>query len=129
MKKLVSISLSLLLVGILSACGGGDQAQEPAPAEQPAAEQPAAEQPAGEQPAEGGTVDAAAAEEKFKTSCASCHGADLSGGAGPNLQQVGAKYTKDQIAGIINNGQGAMPPGMLKGEDAEIVAAWLAEKK
>lgn len=129
MKKLASIGLSLLLVGILSACGGGEKAQEPAPAaDNKQAEQPAAEQPA-QQPAAGGTVDAAAAEEKFKSTCAACHGADLSGGAGPNLQQVGSKYSKDDIVGIITNGKGAMPPGMLKGEDAEVVAAWLAEKK
>ncbi len=120
MKKLTSIALSLLLVGILSACGGGEKAQEPAPA---------ADNQQAEQPAAGGTVDAAAAEEKFKSSCASCHGVDLSGGAGPSLQQVGSKLSKDDIAGIITNGKGAMPPGMLKGEDAEVVAAWLAEKK
>lgn len=125
MKKLASIAISLLLVGILSACGGGEKAQEPAPA----TDNKQAEQPAAEQPSAGGTVDAAAAEEKFKSSCASCHGVDLSGGAGPGLQQVGSKLSKDEIAGIITNGKGAMPPGMLKGEDAEIVAAWLAEKK
>lgn len=126
MKKLVSLALSLALVGILSACGGGEKAADPAPAP---AEQPAAEQPAAEQPVAEGTVDTAAAEEKFKQSCAACHGVDLAGGAGPSLQQVGSKYSKDQIAGIIANGQGAMPPGLLKGDDAEVVAAWLAEHK
>jgi len=139
MKKLVTLALSFALVGILSACGGGNNAQEPAPApEQPAAEQPAeqpaeepaAEEPAAEEPAAEGTVDAVAAEEKYQaSSCVACHGADLSGASGPNLQKVGSKYSKDQIAGIIKNGQGTMPGGMLQGEDADLVAAWLAEKK
>ena len=129
MKKFVTFALSFALVGILSACGGGDNTQ-PAPApEQPAAEQPAAEEPAAEEPSAGGTVDVAAAEEKYKTSCLACHGVDLSGGAGPSLKQVGSKYSQEQIAGIIINGQGTMPPGMLKGDDAELVAAWLAEQK
>ncbi|MEW9669597.1 cytochrome c [Ammoniphilus sp. 3BR4] len=134
MKRLVSMAMGLVLIGALTACGGGGDQAAPAPAEKPAeqpAEQPAekpAEQPA-EKPAEGGTVDAAAAEEKFNQGCAACHGNDLSGGAGPNLQQVGGRLSQEEILGIINNGKGGMPPKMLQGADAELVAAWLAEHK
>lgn len=126
MKRLVSMAMGLVLIGALTACGGGGDQAAPAPAEKPA-EQPA-EQPA-EKTAEGGTVDAAAAEEKFNQGCAACHGNDLSGGAGPNLQQVGGRLSQEEILGIINNGKGGMPPKMLQGADAELVAAWLAEHK
>ncbi|ASS98212.1 MULTISPECIES: cytochrome c551 [Geobacillus] len=77
----------------------------------------------------GGGDTAAAAEQIFKQNCASCHGQDLSGGVGPNLQKVGSKYSKDQIKEIIANGRGAMPAGIIKGEDADKVAEWLASKK
>ncbi|RXT13765.1 cytochrome c [Ammoniphilus sp. CFH 90114] len=123
MKRIVSIALSTTLIAALAACGGGggDQAA-PAPAPAPAEQQ----QPAA---GGGGTVDATAAEAKYNQGCAACHGADLSGGAGPALKQVGAKLSEEQILGIINNGQGGMPPKMLQGADAELVAAWLAEHK
>ncbi|TGV30107.1 cytochrome c, partial [Mesorhizobium sp. M00.F.Ca.ET.186.01.1.1] len=37
--------------------------------------------------------------------------------------------TKDQILEVLNKGKGAMPPGLVKGTDAENIAAWLADKK
>ncbi|ASS87089.1 cytochrome c551 [Geobacillus stearothermophilus] len=77
----------------------------------------------------GGGDTAASAEQIFKQNCASCHGQDLSGGVGPNLQKVGSKYSKEQIKEIIANGRGAMPAGIIKGEDADKVAEWLASKK
>ncbi len=77
----------------------------------------------------GGGDTAASAEQIYKQNCASCHGQDLSGGVGPNLQKVGSKYSKDQIKDIIANGRGAMPAGIIKGEDADKVAEWLAAKK
>jgi len=77
----------------------------------------------------GGGDTAAAAEQIFQQNCASCHGQDLSGGVGPNLQKVGSKYSADEIKDIIANGRGAMPGGIIKGEDADKVAEWLAAKK
>ncbi|AGE23666.1 cytochrome c-551 [Geobacillus sp. GHH01] len=77
----------------------------------------------------GGGDTAASAEQIFKQNCASCHGQDLSGGVGPNLQKVGSKYSKDEIKNIIANGRGTMPAGIIKGEDADKVAEWLAAKK
>ncbi|WP_252393400.1 cytochrome c [Hydrogenibacillus sp. N12] len=53
----------------------------------------------------------------------------MSGGAGPDLRQVGARLSEDEILSIIENGKGTMPGGLLKGDDAKAVAAWLAEKK
>lgn len=108
------------IVLALSACGGGEKAQEPAKDQAPANEQQA--------PAQG---DAAAAngEQLFKNTCSGCHGVDLSGGAGPSLKGIGSKLSKDDILGIINNGKGGMPAGLASGADAEAIATWLSEQK
>ncbi|WP_044736834.1 cytochrome c551 [Geobacillus kaustophilus] len=108
--KLAAMFLGVSLA--LAACGGGGDN--------------AGEKNGG---SNGGGDTAAAAEQIFKQNCASCHGQDLSGGVGPNLQKVGSKYSKDEIKNIIANGRGAMPAGIIKGEDADKVAEWLASKK
>jgi cytochrome c551 len=121
MNRWVVRLIATVLLLFVTACGGGDNAQEADPA-------PAAPAPEGNQQQEG-TADAAAGEKLYKQSCAGCHGVDLSGTAGPALTQVGAKYSQEEILQIIEQGQGAMPPGLLKGEDAEAVATWLAGMK
>ena len=69
-------------------------------------------------------------EEKiYANNCASCHGNALEGYAGPKLEDIGSRLSTDEIMNIINNGAKGMPAGIIKGEDAEKVAAWLAEKK
>ena len=100
-KKLLALLMGTSLV--LAACGG-DDAKETA----------------------GGGADA---EKLFNQKCSSCHGTDLKGGVGPNLTAIGAKLGKADIEKVIANGQGGMPPGLLKGEDASTVASWLSEKK
>lgn len=71
----------------------------------------------------------ASPEELFQAKCASCHGGNLEGGVGPNLTQVGSRYSAEEIQEIIVNGKGAMPAGLYTGEQAQILAEWLAEKK
>lgn len=68
-------------------------------------------------------------EKIYANNCASCHGNALEGYAGPKLEDIGNSMSKDEILDIINNGAKGMPAGIIKGEDAEKVAAWLAEKK
>lgn len=84
---------------------------------------------AGEQVDEGAV--ATDAEAIFQKTCASCHGSDLSGGLGPDLQQVGSKYSEDEIKEIIAKGfpDSGMPPGLAQGAEAEALAKWLGEKK
>ncbi|MDN4526756.1 c-type cytochrome [Fictibacillus fluitans] len=77
----------------------------------------------------GGSVDSAAAEKSFKQNCASCHGNNLEGGTGPALKQIGKEHSKDEIMKQIKNGGGGMPAGLINGDEAENVAAWLASKK
>ncbi|UUZ90906.1 cytochrome c [Paenibacillus sp. P25] len=68
----------------------------------------------------------------YKQTCISCHGGNLEGRVGPatNLQKVGTKLSKEQIAKQIANGGGGMPAfgTKLKPEEVEALAAWLAEK-
>lgn len=120
MKKwLMAVIFGLMLV--LGACGGDDDAQESAdPAETDDAESEETDD-------EGGEVSDDAAEEMYQESCASCHGDDLEGSVGPELDTIGADLSADEIEEVIEEGQGSMPPGLLSGDDAEQVAAWLAE--
>src|SRR5699024_12214216 len=53
--------------------------------------------------------DSAAGEEVYQQNCASCHGDDLSGEAGPSLETIGADLDVDDIKDVIENGQGSMP--------------------
>jgi len=124
--SMMAVALVLFVSGCLNADGDEPQAQQP----------PAAEQPGGQTGGQNGgqtggnaNYDAAAAEATFRTNCASCHGQTLEGAVGPNLQHVGSKYTREQIGEILANGKGAMPGGLVKGEDAANIAAWLADKK
>ncbi|MGI8315515.1 cytochrome c551 [Halobacillus mangrovi] len=134
MKKLLS-ALFLGLILVLAACGGGgdegandDNANEQT--EEGTNEEGTDE--GGGESGEGGdsNVDAEAAEQAYQQNCASCHGGDLGGGMGPSLQQVGSKYSAEDIVGIIKNGKGSMPAQeQVSDEDAQLIAGWLATKK
>jgi mono/diheme cytochrome c family protein len=123
-KKLLYSVFCVACISFLSACGGGDDEAEPenAPTEDQAADEQTTEE-------ETPTADAGEADALFQQSCASCHGGDLKSGGAPDLNVIGSKYSKDEILGIIKNGKGNMPGGLLTGEDAEAVASWLAGKK
>ncbi|RYG74401.1 cytochrome c [Lentibacillus lipolyticus] len=112
-KGLLSILFGTALV--LGACGGGDDG---------GTDNGDSAGDNGE-----GATETAGAEEIYQNNCASCHGGDLSGGAGPDLTAVGADYSKDDIVDIIQNGKGGMPPQDVAEEDAQTLASWLAEKK
>lgn len=69
-------------------------------------------------------------EEKiYANNCASCHGNALEGYAGPKLEDIGNKMSKEEILETINDGATGMPADIIQGEEAEKVATWLAEKK
>ena len=102
------VSVSLFLVAVLSGCGQSTSNSESS------------------------AVDSsdAAQTELFKSHCASCHGENLQGGFGPNLQKVGSKYTEEEINNIIKNGKGRMPRvSSVSDKDRQHLAAWLAEHK
>lgn len=69
------------------------------------------------------------AKDVFAHTCGSCHtlaAAGATGGIGPNLDE--AKPTREQALTMIRNGSlsGAMPAGLLTGDDAERVAAYVS---
>ncbi|GAA3321793.1 hypothetical protein GCM10020331_039090 [Ectobacillus funiculus] len=64
----------------------------------------------------------------MKQTCVSCHGDQLQGNIGPNLQKVGDKLSKEDIQGVILNGRGNMPAGLLPADQASKVAEWLSQK-
>ena len=108
MKKwLMAVLFGTVLV--LGACGGGD------------------EDTSGDK--DGGSVEAGAAEDTYKKSCASCHGGDLTGGAGPDISKVGDRLSADEIGTVIEEGATGMPGGLVSGDDLTTLADWLAEKK
>lgn len=91
-----------------------------------------AEEGGGEQTedAQEGETAGGDADAVFQANCAACHGADLSGGAGPDLTQVGSKLSADEIADIISNGVGAMPAqSQVAGEELTALSEWLSEKQ
>ncbi|GFZ79738.1 hypothetical protein GCM10008018_26620 [Paenibacillus marchantiophytorum] len=115
------LCLSLLLAVSLSACGKSNTTK-PSPTTGTTGT-PAA--------TSSGTTTKVDAQAVFKANCVSCHGANLEGLVGPNLQKVGSKLSKEQIVAIVTNGKGAMPSfkGKLSDDEISSVATWLADKK
>lgn len=118
MKKTMLFVGALVLAIVVTACGGnggGDNAGEGSSS--------------GGGGEETSNVDASAAKDVFKSNCASCHGENLKGKSGPSLEKVGSSMSKDDILKQIKNGGGGMPGGLIKGDKADNVAGWLANKK
>lgn len=103
MKKLM-MSTFILFIFLLAACGNSDESSS-------------------------SSAKAGDPEKLYNQKCSTCHGSNLEGGGGPNLQAVGSELSKEDIEKIILEGKGNMPKGVLKGKDAEAVAQWLADKK
>ncbi|HLT57131.1 MAG TPA: cytochrome c, partial [Bacillota bacterium] len=78
-----------------------------------------------EQTAEEGEVSSDP-EAIYANNCAACHGADLSGGAGPELANIGSKYSPEELAEIIQNGIGTMPAqSHIPAEEVSLLSEWL----
>ncbi|KIL46542.1 hypothetical protein KP77_26690 [Jeotgalibacillus alimentarius] len=89
---------------MLAACGGG-------------------EEEAADTGSSAGEMDP---ETIFIGNCAGCHGDNLEGASGPNLEEVGSRLSQDEILQVIQEGQGRMPGNLIEGEEAEVVAEWLS---
>ncbi len=75
----------------------------------------------------GGTTDFTAQRKAFATNCGGCHtlaDAKTTGTVGPNLDQL--KPAEAIIEHQIAVGGGPMPAGLLKGQQAKDVAAYIA---
>jgi cytochrome c551 len=75
----------------------------------------------------------AKAVQLYQQSCQSCHGANLEGATGPNLQHVGSQLSEADIEHRIATGGGAMPAfrslHILTDDQIRQLAQWLATKK
>ncbi|SDC12328.1 cytochrome c551 [Terribacillus halophilus] len=99
MKKIAIACSSLGFMLFLAACGSNDDAAE-------------------------------TPQEAYENNCAMCHGQDLSGGnGGPPLDNLGSKYTQEELVDIMENGKGGMPAGQAEGEEAEKIAEWLQDQQ
>ena len=80
-----------------------------------------------EAPAAAGTAggDPAAGQAVFARACASCHGARAEGGVGPAL--AGSGLSADDVAAVVASGRGIMPAGLVAGEEAADVSAYVAQ--
>ena len=67
----------------------------------------------------------------YQNFCISCHGNQLQGGQGPNIQKVGERLDEVEIIKRIQKGGGGMPPFQvaLKEEELKALASWLAGLK
>lgn len=67
--------------------------------------------------------------------CTNCHGDNLQGGVGPNLQQVGSHMTEQQIFKQIEVGGGPMPgfgpkyQAIMTDHEIQVLSQWLAQQK
>lgn len=116
------VVLTLLLAGTLSACGKSETTPSPTPGTTTTTPTTTTST---------GTTTKVDAQVVFKANCVSCHGANLEGMVGPNLQKVGGKHSKEQLATIVSNGKGAMPgfKGKLSEDEVSSLSTWLADKK
>ncbi|WP_027417587.1 c-type cytochrome [Aneurinibacillus terranovensis] len=126
MKKLAAGMMITLVFG-LTACGSSSDTASSKPADQ------AQSTSAGSSSLSSSTTTTGGGDAKAimaKSSCESCHGQNLQGGAGPNLQKVGSKLSEEQIVKQIKNGSGSMPGGLIKDDkDIQTVAKYLSQQK
>jgi cytochrome c551 len=76
----------------------------------------------------GGEQTAGDPAQVFDSACGSCHtlaAADTNGSFGPNLDDLGPSSA--EVLKAIEDGPGPMPSGLVKGDEAQAVADYVAE--
>ena len=86
----------------------------------------AADDNGGAEPTKTAEIDPAS-RDMFTSKCASCHtlaDAQATGAVGPNLDEL--TLTADVVTNQVENGGGAMPPGLYTGDDAKKIGEYVA---
>ncbi len=112
MRRTFALAASLV---VLAGCGGGSESEEPAATP-------------GSSGGGGGTQTASSGKQLFADKCGSCHvleAAGTGGTFGPNLDEF--QPDKATVLDQIEKGGGGMPAKLYEGEDAETVAAYVAD--
>lgn len=68
-------------------------------------------------------------EKIVQQKCIACHGDQLNNGTAMDISKVGGKLSEEEILTVIEEGQNAMPAGIVSGDEAKAVAKWLATQK
>lgn len=76
------------------------------------------------------TDDLSAGEELYQqNSCIGCHGSELEGASGPNLQNVGDRLAPEEIEEVIVEGRGQMRGGLITDEEElDTIVEWLSSQ-
>ena len=75
-------------------------------------------------PATATAGDPTRGRQVFVVNCSGCHGMDAQGGIGPALE--GSGLTASVVQAVVAGGRGVMPSGLVEGQDAADVAAYVA---
>lgn len=115
-RTLASLLTLLAAALLLAGCGGSDDSSSD-------------DSGGGSKDSGGETTGGGDGEAKsvFTDACGGCHtlaDAGTSGAVGPNLDE--AKPDADRVKEMIDNGGGAMPAGLLEGEERDAVAEYVA---
>jgi polyvinyl alcohol dehydrogenase (cytochrome) len=83
----------------------------------------------GGEPQDGGGGEEPDGAAIYAANCAACHGADGSGGAGPDLRGIGEAHTLDELIQVITDGRGDMPAwnDELSADEIRAVAQYVSE--
>ena len=117
--RTIIIGLLLCVILFLSACGNPS-------------DQSTVEDPINPEKVTIPNVYEEAAMVIFTRQCIACHATDLSGrvGESSNIQDVGARLSKEQIESVIRNGKKIMPAQTnLTDAEVELMVNWLSLKK
>ena len=102
--------MNLFFLGFLAACGGkdGDSGHDD-------------DHDFEEQPVADGEPDLANGESVYNSSCTGCHNSN-----GVDIVAMAAGLSDEELAGVITNGVGSMPPqGFLSENDVRDVIAYI----
>lgn len=68
-------------------------------------------------------------ESVYKNNCSTCHGNQLEGGFGPNIENINEKFSKEELMDIFKNGKGMMPKMLISEDEKEKLTDWIMNEE